>query len=338
MNLLHRHPDGDDSHHHHDHDHGNVKRRNLALALAITITFMVIEAVGGVLTDSLALLADAGHMLTDAAALVLALGAGWLAARPATDRRSFGFARAEVLAAAINAGLLIAISIYIFWEATRRALDPPEVESGLMLVVAVGGLVANAASAFVLSRGGGHTHDLNTRGAFLHVVSDMLGSVGAILAALVMMTTGWWYADPLLSAGIGLLILHGAWRLMRESVDVLMEATPSTVDAAAVREAIRATDGVTGVHDLHIWTVTSGLIALSAHVGVEDPGNWDEVLLALHTRLQDDFGIGHLTFQPESSDGVAANWHGCSIDSPEGRHACVTIRRAAEVASGSVAS
>ncbi|MBX3069229.1 MAG: cation transporter [Thermomicrobiales bacterium] len=330
MNLLHRHAAADaDTHHHHHHDHGDVKRRNLAIALGITVTFMVIEVVGALLTDSLALLADAGHMLTDAIALALALGAGWLAARPATNRRSFGFARAEVLAAAVNAAMLIVISLYIFWEAWRRMTDPPEIESGLMLGVAIAGLIANAVSAFVLSRGGGHTHDLNTRGAFLHVIGDMLGSVGAIAAALVMMATGWWYADPLLSAGIGLLILYGAWRLLKESVDVLMEATPAQVDVAEVREAFVATEGVQGVHDLHIWTVTSGLIALSAHVEVDNSRPWDDLLVDLHRMLGDRFDIGHLTLQPETASRTRGQWNGCSIDTVAGVDDCLTIRRGA---------
>ncbi|MGD9710893.1 MAG: cation diffusion facilitator family transporter [Thermomicrobiales bacterium] len=310
------------------HHHAGIKRRNLAIALAITLTFMVIEVAGAIVTGSLALLADAGHMLTDAAALALALLAGWLASRPATDRRSFGFARAEVLAAAVNAAMLIAVSIYIFWEAWQRVSDPPEIETNLMLFVAVAGLLANAISAWVLTQGGGHTHDLNTRGAFLHVLGDMLGSAGAILAAIVMMATGWYLADPLLSAGIGLLILYGAWRLLRDSVDVLMEATPPSIDAERVRETISDIRGVCGMHDLHIWTVTSGLVALSAHVEVDHSRDWDDLLLELHGVLQERFGIGHLTLQPETGNGDRDPWRGCSIDSPAGRHACLTVKPA----------
>ncbi|CAN5755225.1 CDF family zinc transporter CzcD [soil metagenome] len=300
-----------------------MKRRNLAIALAITVVFLVVEVIGGLLTNSLALLADAGHMATDAAALALALIAGWLAARPATDRRSFGYMRAEILAAALNAAMLIAISVYIFWEAFQRVSDPPEIESGLMLSVAVAGLLANAVSAWVLSRGGGHTHDLNTRGAFLHVVGDMLGSVGAIAAALVMLATGWYYADPILSVGIGLLILRGAWRLLREAVDVLMEATPGGLDVAEVRNTITAVDGVTGVHDLHIWTVTSGLVSLSGHVEVDGVREWGDVLLNLNDELRDHFGINHVTLQPEPSNDHTAPWRGCSLDSPAGMRACL---------------
>lgn len=300
-----------------------VKRRNLAIALTVTVVFLIVEVIGGLVTNSLALLADAGHMATDAAALAMALTAGWLASRPATDQRSFGYMRAEILAAALNAALLIVISVYIFWEAFQRVSDPPEIESGLMLAVAVAGLAANAVSAWVLSRGGGHTDDLNTRGAFLHVIGDMLGSVGAIVAAVVMLATEWYYADPVLSAGIGLLIVWGAWRLLREAVDVLMEATPGGLDVSAVRKAITAVDGVTGVHDLHIWTVTSGLVALSGHVEVDGRRDWTEVLIDLNVALHERFAIGHVTLQPETSNDKADPWRGCSIDSPAGMRACL---------------
>ena len=231
---------------------GGAARRPLAVALAITAVFLVAEVAGGLFTGSLALLADAGHMATDAAALALALFAAWLARRPATPERSYGYYRAEVLAALVNAATLIAVSLYIFWEAFERLGTPPEVDSAPMLAVAVAGLLANAVSAWVLSRGGGHEHDLNTRGAFLHVVGDLLGSVGAIIAALVMLATGWYLADPLLSIGIGLLILRGSWRLLRESVDVLLEAAPTHIAPAAVREALTKVEGVRGVHDLHV--------------------------------------------------------------------------------------
>ena len=203
-------------------------------------------------------------MATAVAALALALFAIWLARRPATAERSFGYLRAEILAALINGASLVVISIYIFWEAFQRIGEPPEVDSGPMLAVAVAGLGANVAAAWVRSRGGGHSHDLNTRGALLHVVGDMLGSVGAILAALIMLATGWYLADPLLSAGIGLLILWSSWKLLRESVDVLLEATPARIDADQVRGAMATTDGVADVHDLHIWTVTSGLMSSAA--------------------------------------------------------------------------
>lgn len=298
------------------------QRRPLFLALAITTAFLIVEVIGGFLTNSLALLADAGHMLTDVAALALSLFAIWLARRSATPERSYGFARAEVLAALVNAATLVVISISIFWEAIRRLGATPEVESGPMLLVAIAGLAANAASAWVLSRGGHHHENLNMRGAFLHVVGDMLGSAGAIVAALVMLGTGWYLADPILSAGIGLLILWSAWHLLRESVDVLLEATPKGIKTRDVRERMLQVECVIGVHDLHIWTVTSGLVALSAHVQVTDSRAWRNVLTDLVQLLRDEFGIVHATLQPEAADGAFGVYDGCSLDTPEGRRAC----------------
>jgi cobalt-zinc-cadmium efflux system protein len=192
-----------------------------------------------------------------------------------------------------------------------------------MLVVAIAGLGANAASAWVLSRGGGHSHDLNTRGAFLHVIGDMLGSAAAIVAALVMLATGWYLVDPLLSAGIGLLILWSSWKLLRESVDVLLEATPARIDAADVRSAMVAVDGVDDVHDLHIWTVTSSLIALSSHVEISGDRDWHAILLDLSTLLRERFGIAHVTLQPEQADSLPDAYRGCSFDTPEGVAACL---------------
>ncbi len=304
------------------HGASGTSRRPLVIALAITATFLVVEVIGGLVTGSLALLADAGHMATDVAALALSLGASWLASRPATPRYSFGYRRAEILAAFINAGSLLAISIYVFWETFQRLGDPPEVDSGPMLVVAVAGLLANLASAFVLSRGGGQSHDLNTRGAFLHVVGDALGSVGAIIAALVMLATDWYLADPILSAGIGLLIVWSSWKLLRESVDVLLESTPVEMDSDAVRRAIAGVDGVDGVHDLHIWTVTSGFVSLSAHVEMADGRRWEPVLLALSSLLREQYGIVHVTLQPEIVEALPDSFRGCSIDTPEGQALC----------------
>jgi cobalt-zinc-cadmium efflux system protein len=302
--------------------HDRPTQRPFAIALAITTTFLIAEIIGGLLTGSLALLADAGHMATDAVALGLALIAVWLARRPATSAHSFGYLRAEVLAALLNAALLIAISIFIFWEAFQRLDEPPEVDSGPMLVVAIAGLVANIASAWVLSRGGGHEHNLNTRGAFLHVVGDLLGSVGAIAAALVMLATGWYLVDPLLSAGIGVLILWGAWRLLRESVDVLLEATPKEIDPAAVRAMLAAIPGVSGAHDLHIWTVTSGFVALSSHIEVDGTRAWSDVLIELTQQLRQRFGIAHVTLQPEDASVLPGSFLACSLDSVDGRAAC----------------
>ena len=311
---------------HGDHVHEpatSPKQRPLALALAITVVFLVIEVAGGLLTNSLALLADAGHMATDAAALALALFAVWLARRPATPARSFGFHRAEVLAALANAAILIVICFFIFWEAARRIIEPPAVDTLPMLVIAILGLAANAGSAWILMRGGMHAHDLNVRGAFLHVIGDLLGSLGTIAAAVVILASGWYLADPILSIGIGLLILRSAWRLLWDSVDVLLEATPAHIDPAEVRRAMQQVRGVEGVHDLHIWTVTSGLVALSGHVEVNEGRDWHEMLVELATLLRERFGIAHVTLQPEQHRRLPEPFRGCSLDSPEGQSACL---------------
>ncbi|MGC4191457.1 MAG: cation diffusion facilitator family transporter [Thermomicrobiales bacterium] len=293
--------DGDDSR----QGEGQSSRtafKPIAIALGITAAFMAIEAIGGFLTNSLALIADAGHMATDVAALGFSLFAIRLAQRPPTPRRSFGYLRAEVLAAFINSAFLIGLTFIILWEAFLRLNEPPEVHSGPMLIVAVAGLIANLCSAWVLSRGGAHQHNLNMRGAFIHVVSDALGSVGAIAAALIMLATGWYLADPILSGGIGLLILWSSWKLLSESVDVLLEAGPKEIDPETVSKAATEIPGVEGLHDLHIWTVTSGMVAMSAHVSVDDFAHWAETCETLNHLLEERFGIAHVTLQPETLD------------------------------------
>ncbi len=316
----------------HDHDHEaaasdrppRIDRRPLVIAMAITATFLVVEVVGAYLSNSLALLADAAHMLTDVAAIGLALFAMWLVSRPTSPERTFGHLRAEILAALVNAVTLIVMAVYIFWEAWQRLQDPPEVQSGTLLVVAVAGLLANIVAAWVLSRGGGHKHNLNTRGAFLHVLGDLLGSVATIVAALVIAFTGWYAADPILSVVIGGLVVFGAWSLLRESVDVLLEAAPRGIVVADVRRAMDAVPGVEGVHDLHVWTVTSGLTALSAHVETTDISNWEHCMTSLARMLREQFGIAHVTLQPEAPHPAGERWDRCSIDAPEGREACLT--------------
>ena len=306
-----------------------VVRRPLVIAMAITTTFFIVELIGAYVSNSLALLADAAHMLTDVAALGLALFAMWLATRVTHPERTFGYLRAEILAALVNAVTLIVLAIYIFWEAWQRFQEPPEVKSGPLLVVAVAGMLANIASAWVLSRGAGHRDNLNTRGAFLHVLGDLLGSVATIAAALIIAFTGWYAADPILSVLIGGLVILGAWTLLRESVDVLLEAAPRGVVIADVRRAMDAVPGVAGVHDLHIWTVTSGLTALSAHVETDNLAGWQTCMTALATMLRDQFGIAHATLQPEPPRSANASWDRCSIDAPEGRVACLTATKPA---------
>jgi cobalt-zinc-cadmium efflux system protein len=315
--------------HRHEHQHtpaslrAEYKQRALAWALGITLVFMVAEAIGGWLAGSLALLADAAHMATDAAALGLALFASLLARRPATPARSYGFYRAEVLAALANAAFLILVCAGIFWEAFQRLLHPRPVDAPLMLAIALAGLAANGAAAWVLSRGALHRHGVNLRSAFLHVLGDLLGSVAAIAAGTIIWLTGWTPVDPLLSAAIGLLVLRSAWRVLWDSVEVLLEATPAHLDPGAIRAAMRTVPGVVDVHDLHVWTVTSGFIALSGHVEVDETRPWPAVLLDLAQVLRDRFGILHVTLQPEEPAGLPEAFRGCSLDSPEGLRSCL---------------
>ncbi|HEX9728309.1 MAG TPA: cation diffusion facilitator family transporter [Gemmatimonadales bacterium] len=280
------------------HLSGGLSRhsRALRLALAITLIFMIAEAVGGWLANSLALLADAGHMLGDAASIGLALTMAWVAQRPVTPEKTYGYLRLEILAAVVNGVALFLIAGLIVWQAVGRFSQPPEVRSGLMLGVAVAGLVANLGAMRVLHAG--HAHSLNLRGAYLHVLSDLLGSLGAILAAVIIALTGWMPADPIISIVIAILVLGSAWRLLRESVDVLLEATPHHISLRDVQDRIATIPGVSDVHDLHVWTVTSGVIAMTGHAVVEDPARSQGVLETLAQRME-ALGIHHVTMQLE---------------------------------------
>ena len=282
------------------HDHGtsaaSAHRGRLVLVLLLTTAILVVEVVGGLVSGSLALLADAGHMLTDAAGIGLALLAVWFGARPATAERTFGYYRVEILAAVVNAVLLFGVAGFVLVEAWRRLQEPPEVASGLMLLVALVGLAANAVSMWLLR--GGQAESLNLRGAYLEVWGDLLGSAAVLLAAAVIALTDFQAADPIASALIGLLILPRTWRLLREAVDVLLEATPQGVDMAEVRHLLE-TPGVADVHDLHAWTITSGLPVLSAHVVVDRGADGGKVLDGLGTCLAGHFDIEHSTFQLE---------------------------------------
>ncbi len=256
---------------------------------------MVVEFAGGWMANSLALMADAGHMLSDVAALGLSLFAISMAERPPSRGKSYGWLRLEILAALANGLTLAVISIAIFWQAWVRFRAPPGVEGGIMLGVAVAGLLVNIVAALILHRSSGHS--LNMRGAYLHVLGDMLGSIGAIVAAVVIMSTGWLTADPLISCLVGGLILLGGWRLVRESVDILLEGTPPDIDLAAVRVAIAGVQGVEGVDDLHVWTLTSGVIAMSGHAQITDLNDYKRILTDIHRRMHEDFGISHVTVQ-----------------------------------------
>jgi cobalt-zinc-cadmium efflux system protein len=282
-------------------------RRSLVITLVLTSAYLVTEVVGGILTRSLALLADAGHMLTDVGGLALALFAIWFAARPATAERTYGYYRAEILAALANAVVLIGISIYILVEAWERFRNPPEVASGWMLAIAAIGLGVNVAGIVLLRSGS--TESLNLRGAYFEVLSDTLSSFGVIAAAAVMWTTGWRYADPLVSAGIGLFILPRTWMLLRQAVGVLLEGTPSDVDLGALRDALGAIEGVADVHDLHVWALTSGVNAMSVHVVTKRADDFASMLSRVGACANGQFRIDHVTVQVEPPGWTCGGAH-----------------------------
>ncbi|MCH7580383.1 MAG: cation transporter [Chloroflexi bacterium] len=275
----------------------SLNRSALAVALVIALAIVGVEVAGGIFTNSLALLADAGHMVSDVLAVSIALFAIWLASRPASAQQTFGFHRAEVLAAAANGVMLLLVAAIVFWQAALRFSDPPDVSSAPMLGIGFVGLVANVASAVILRRR--QSESLNVRGVFYHVLGDLAGSVGVIVAGVIMLTTGWFLADPLVSVAIGLLIVLGAVRLLRESLTVLLETVPSHIESAKVERALTETEGVVGLHDLHIWTVTSGLVALSCHCELTGERDSDQVLAELCDMLHERFAIHHVTIQPE---------------------------------------
>lgn len=293
--------------HGHSHTPAGKNKKRLAIVLALTTAYLVAEVVGGLLTHSLALLADAGHMLTDVAGLGLALLAIQFAERPATPERTYGFYRVEILAALINAVVLIGISLYIFYEAYERFRNPPEIHSVGMLVVAAIGLVVNIVGIYLLRSAS--EESLNMKGAYFEVLSDMLTSIGVIVAAMIMLTTGWYYADPLISAGIGLFIFPRTWMLLRDAVGVLLEGTPADVNVTALREAISEVTGVAEVHDLHVWSLTSGVNAMSVHAVLKDHSLHDEVLAAVQKCVTSDFKIAHATVQVECKGCSAFETH-----------------------------
>jgi cobalt-zinc-cadmium efflux system protein len=271
----------------------------VAWAALLTGGFMLVEAAGGLLSGSLALLADAGHMFTDVLGLGMALLAIRFAQRPATPSKTYGFYRTEILAATANSVILFAIAAYILYEAWRRFQEPPEINSLPMLAVATGGLIVNLIGAKLLHGGSGES--LNVQGAFLEVISDLVGSLGVIIAGAIIYFTGWWQADPIVSVGIGLFILPRTWKLLKSALDVLLEATPSHINLTELEAAMCAVLGVTSVHDLHAWTITSGFIAMSGHV-LADGRPSAEVLHELRVLLRERFGIEHATLQVEATD------------------------------------
>jgi cobalt-zinc-cadmium efflux system protein len=308
------------------HDHGHAHshapaggtataayRGRLRVALSITLTVMVVEIVGGVMADSLALVADAAHMATDALGLGMALMAIHFAGLPPSGKRTFGYARAEILAALANCLLLLGVGGYVLYEAIQRFVTPAGTEGGLTIVFGAIGLVANMISLTLLMRG--QKESLNVRGAFLEVAADALGSAAVIVSALVILTTGWQAADPIASLVIGLMIVPRTWKLLRETLDVLLEAAPKDVDMAEVRAHILALDGVEDIHDLHAWTITSGMPVLSAHVVVSSEVlsaiGHEKMLHELQGCLGDHFDVEHCTFQLEPGGHAEHEAHLC---------------------------
>ncbi|RZS86618.1 cation diffusion facilitator family transporter [Pigmentiphaga kullae] len=275
---------------------GRHKSR-LSVALLLTTTFMAVEIVGGLWTNSLALLADAAHMMTDAGGLALALIAIRFSQRPRTPRNTFGYVRTEVLSALINAVVLLLLTIYIVYEAYQRFLDPPDVVGWPMLVVAVVGLSVNLISMKLLSTGSAES--LNVKGAYFEVLADMLGSLGVIVAALVVVITGWQLADPIIGAGIGLLIVPRTWILLKQATHILMEGTPPEIDMTLLEKALLDIPGVIAIHDLHVWTITSGADAMSGHLVVADMASAQTTLAAARDALRTSFGLIHSTIQIE---------------------------------------
>ena len=282
------------------HAHGSA-RKALAIALALVLGYAGVEVVVGLAADSIALLADAAHMLSDALALGLALFAAWLAQRPATPERSFGWRRAEVLAALANAVALVALGLWIIWAAIGRFTDPPEVTGGWVLAAGVAGFVVNLAAARVLHGAGS---GLNVRAALLHVFADLASSAGVVVAGLVLLVTGWPYADPITGLLIGVLVVVSTFDVLRETIGVLLEGAPSEIDAREVGAAIASAEGVVDVHDLHLWTITSGFPALSAHVLVAAGADCHAIRRDLDAMLRDRFGVTHTTLQVEHAPGL----------------------------------
>jgi cobalt-zinc-cadmium efflux system protein len=278
-------------HHHHRHDDSRL----MAIVLAINVVMLAAGVIGGLVFDSLALLADAGHVLADVGAIALALFAAWMASRPASPQRTFGFRRTEIFAALANGVTLVIVSVFVFVEAIARMSDPPDVHGAGVLAVGLFALAGNGVATWLLMRG--DRSNLNLEGVLRHSAADALGSLGVIVAGLLVITTGWDQADAVVSIAIGVLILLGSWRLLREPFDVLMESAPEGIDVQDVGSAMCSVPGVREVHDLHVWTVTSGFPALAAHIRSEPSESADEVRERIEAVLHERFGLDHTTLQ-----------------------------------------
>lgn len=305
MGHHHHHHHGHDHNGHHHHHHFDEVRegnkKGLLLALIITTGIMLLEFFGGLFTNSLALLSDSGHMLSDASSLLLSLVAFWFATRPASPKKTYGFYRFEILAALFNAITLFIIAGFIVYEAVQRFFEPPTVASGTMMIIAGIGLLANLLSAWSLISKGDVKNNVNLRSAYLHVLGDALGSVGAIIAGVLMLFFEWYIADPIISVVVAILILRSAWGVLTHSIHILMEGTPITINQKDVKATIEEIDGVIDVHDLHIWTITSGMDSLTCHILIKDDFDSQEILQHAIDKIREKFKIEHTTIQIEKS-------------------------------------
>lgn len=292
--------------HHHGHHHHGINRegnkKGLTIALIITFSIMIMEFVGGLITNSLALLSDAGHMLSDSSSLLLSLIAFWFAAKPPSANKTYGYYRFEILAAFFNGITLFVMAGWIIYEAYGRFFEPPTVSSGTMIWIASIGLIANLLSAYFLMKKGNVEENVNVKSAYLHVIGDALGSLGAIVAGLVMLFFEWYIADPIISVIVALLILKSAWGVLKTTIHILMEGTPITIDQKKVKEVLLSIEGVKDIHDLHIWTITSGLDSLTCHVLIKDGVDEQDILQQAIKQIETNFGITHTTIQVEKSD------------------------------------
>ncbi|MFS0870352.1 cation diffusion facilitator family transporter [Paenibacillus xylanilyticus] len=312
--------------HHHNHDHGHHhahpnNKKVLLFSFIIITVYMIVEAVGGFITNSLALISDAGHMLSDAVALGIALLAFTFGEKAVNTGKTYGYRRFEILAATLNGITLIAISLYIFYEAIGRFIHPPEVATLGMLIISIIGLLVNILVAWIMMRGSDTENNLNMRGAYLHVISDMLGSIGAIIAALLMMFFGWGWADPLASVIVAVLVLRSGFFITKSSLHILMEGTPANVDVNDLVQTIKKVDGVHGVHDVHVWSITSNLNALTAHIVVDGTLSIYEAETLVHKieHMLEHKDIKHVTLQVESEKHLHDSSVLCTVkgDAPD---------------------
>jgi cobalt-zinc-cadmium efflux system protein len=307
--------------HGHDHTHG-ANKKTLMISFIIITGYMIIEAIGGFVTNSLALLSDAGHMLSDSISLAVAVLAFSLGEKAANNNKTFGYKRFEILAAVLNGITLVLIAIYIFYEAIQRFQNPPEVASTGMLIIATIGLLVNILVAWIMMRGGDVEENLNMRGAYLHVISDMLGSIGAIIAALLIIFFGWGWADPLASVIVAALVLRSGYNVAKSGLHVLMEGTPQNVDVDDVIQTIQNTEGIHSVHDLHVWSITSGLNALSCHAVVDEHMSIADSERLLH-QIEHDLehkNIHHMTIQLETTSHQHENAILCKVQGKSSGH------------------